>query len=197
MVRQTDLAEHRQAVRDLVYCAQCHSPMLLTGQEFVCPQNDAGSARVCTTTATDADAVIRAVVTKFIGRLMNDKVTESLVEDAQRGLHDTYRAQTRLDSPFILGESLGLPPGALARALPPEPDPEESWMLDEQKMKETAADPRTYLDFAEPGETRELLGAFVEQIRIGPTSVELAYHTPMPDDDNRPVVNSDQILLQK
>ena len=182
MVTPVDLSDHHNALGDLLRCSICHSQLTLTGKQFVCPQNEEGPTSKCETKATNADALIRAIMGKFVTRLMNDQVTETIVEDAQRDLPETRSGQN------FPGLSLGM-------ELPTEEEMEAIWMRDKQKMKETALDPRTYLDYAEPQETSELLRNFINEILVGPDSVELAYRVPMPDSDNHPVVTRDLVLL--
>ena len=43
MVSATNLVGHGYAVKDLVHCAQCGSPMLSDGSEFRCPLSEQAS----------------------------------------------------------------------------------------------------------------------------------------------------------
>ena len=207
MVRTTDLVGHRHALRELIHCSQCHSPLTLIGEQFVCPQSEAATTGSCETPATDADTLLRAVMKQFIVRLLNEENSNTLIADAQREVAREARetAQDQNRSGLQTG-GMPLPPSmGMFMELPPVPTESDSrkseselealWMQDTQEMRVTALDPTTYLDYAEPGETRELLRAFVEEILVGPHSVEMAYHTPMPDSENRPVVTSDHFQL--
>ena len=66
-------------------------------------------------------------------------------------------------------------------------------LRNQEGLKETAQDPRTYLDYAEPAETRHLIGLFVEEIRVAPDSLELIYINPLPDQENRATIAIEKI----
>ena len=189
MPEPVDLAEHGQALKDLFRCGQCRSPLTRQGQDLVCPQNEAGPAASCATTPANADSLIRSVMGRFVRRLMNDQVTQALVEEVQREL----RRQDQPNSQFDLRTGRSM----LSETVPAEQESAAAWLSNGQNIKRTATDPRTYLDYVEPQEARELLGFFVEEILVGPNSAEIVYLLPMPDDDNRPVITRDHVPLQQ
>ena len=47
MVRTTDLVEHRYAIRDMVHCSNCRSPLDLIGEYFSCPKAQSDGADRC------------------------------------------------------------------------------------------------------------------------------------------------------
>ena len=93
MARATSLVEHGFAVRDMIRCAQCGSPMQFSGAEFRCPRNRDAGAEDCPTTPRDGDALLRAVMSCLIDRLMNDGVTRELVEAADREISRAFHGQ--------------------------------------------------------------------------------------------------------
>ena len=219
MVRATSLVEHGYAVSDMIRCAHCRSPMRFSGGEFNCPRNGDAGAEDCPTPPQDGDALLRAVMNCLIGRLMNDSATRELVEAADqefaRVFHgptgDTGRSE-RMEPEDPEGEPTE--PGAsrydedvsevpewiqsmgpeLKKAVPTASD--LAFLRDPEGLKETAQDPATYLDHATPAQTRHLLGLFIEEIQVGPHSLEILYLNPLPDEGNRASITSDRIELR-
>ena len=221
MARATSLVEHGFAVRDMIRCAQCGSPMQFSGAEFNCPRNGDTGTEVCPTAPRDGDALLRAVMNCLIGRLVNDDVTRELVEAADQEISRAFHGQTGDTSePAGLAvtapeEPAGEPlvsPGPrydedaselpewiqsmgpeLIKALPTPLD--QAFLRDPEGLTEAARDPSTYLDHATSAQTRNLLGLFIEEIRVGRNSLELLYLRPLPDQGNRASITSDSIDL--
>ena len=221
MARATSLVQHGHAVRDMIRCAQCGSPMRFNGSEFTCSRYGDAGAEDCRTPPQDGDALLRAVVNCLIGRLMNDSVTRELVEAADQEIARGFQRQTGDTSET--GGLAGLAPqdperepaepGAsrydedaselpewiqsmgpeLKKAVPTASD--LPFLRDPEGLTETARALGTYLDHATPAQTRHLLGLFIEEIRVGPNSLEILYLYPLPDEGNRASITSDKIEL--
>ena len=219
MVRITDLAEHSQAVKDLIHCAQCGNPMELNGNEFICPRNLEGGLEECQTKPTDSENLLGKVMTCLIDRLMTDGVTQALVEETQRELGKEFSSiqdQISEKHRMLMGLNTQLR-GSRANAEQQEQSDQlesdiraltdqldsltaqkkaEPFLKNQEKIAETARDPGTYLDNAQPNETRELLGIFVEDIRVGSESVELIYLRGLPDEHSGTAITAEEIILQ-
>ena len=193
MVRIKNLVEHGHAVQDLIHCGQCGNRMQFNRNEFSCPRNENAIHGGCRTQPTNVDTLLRKVIDCLIGRLMNESVTQELANAARvevsRILNMPARQievgprfrwiripNQRTDEPFAQGHQMARVPSV-------------------EELKNTIQEPQTYLDYATPADTRELLSIFVKEIRVGPHSVELVYKNPMPDEENRPSVTSDQVPL--
>ena len=221
MARATSLVEHGFAVRDMIRCAQCGSPMQFSGAEFSCPRNGDAGTEVCPTAPRDGGALLRAIMSCLIDRLMNDGVTRELVEAADREISRAFHGQagdTRetgghagktpeesAGEPLVspaprYDEDLSEPPEwiqsmgpELKKALPTVLD--LAFLRDPEGLTEAVRDPSTYLDHATSAQTRNLLGLFIEEIRVGRNSLELLYLRPLPDQGNRASITSDSIDL--
>ena len=223
MVSVTNLVEHGYAVKDLVHCAQCGSPMLFDGSEFSCPLSADASQEGCLTPSWHGDQLLRAVVGCLVGRLMNDEVTQEVVEAADQTMTQDYQGITAMVGQ-IEGRLLADLEEELAKAQAGESTHDPSLlagiiralqdnfqnaevelqsaeslislyaaMRNPEGLKETAQDPKTYLDHAAPADTRHLIGLFVEEIRVGPDSLELVYINPLPDEENRASIALEKI----
>ena len=219
MVRITGLVDHGYAVQDLVHCAECDNPMHFNGNEFICPGNESAVTGGCQTPATDADTLLRNVMGCLIGRLMTPRVTQALVDSLDQEIieesetldnqyRDKYEELRSLETRRNWLEKISPREEEEKRQLLPRIDKVEmeTQSLYEQtglvpfirhpdRMKARAQDPQTYLDDAQPADTRELIGTFVEDIRVGAKSVELVYIDPLPDEENGLSVTSEHIEL--
>ena len=221
MARATSLVQHGHAVSDMVRCAQCGSPMRFNGAEFNCTRYGDAGAEDCPTPPQDGDALLTAVMNCLIGRLMNDSVTRELVEAADQEFARVFQRQTgdTGETGGLAGVAPQDPerepaePGAsrydedvsevpewiqsmgpeLKKAVPTASD--LAFLRDPEGLKETARALGTYLDHATPAQTRYLLGLFIEEIRVGPNSLEILYLYPLPDEGNRASITSDSIDL--
>ena len=221
MARATSLVEHGFAVRDMIRCAQCGSPMQFSGAEFSCPRNGDAGTEICPTAPQDGGALLRAIMNCLIGRLVNDDVTWELVEAADQEISWALHGQTGDTSEPAghagtapeepAGEPLVSPTRRyekdvselpewiqsmgpeLIKALPTALD--QAFLRDPEGLTEAARDPSTYLEHATSAQTRNFLGLFVEEIRVGPNSLELLYLSPLPDQRNRAFITSDSIDL--
>ena len=220
MVRITDLAEHSQAVKDLIHCAQCGNPMELNGNEFTCPRNREDGPEGCQTRPTDSEKLLGKVMTCLIDRLMTDGITQGLVDvalgeitdeftsireqisDKRRTLMQLNRERRGLEasSPEQEGEARQLESEIAAQeaqlGILRDQTKAEPFLKNQEKIRETATDPGTYLENAQPNETRELIGTFVEDIRVGSESVELIYLRGLPDEHSGTAITAEEIVLQ-
>ena len=220
MVRTTNLVEHGHAVKDLIHCAQCGNPMELNGNTFSCPSNREGEPERCQTQPTDTETLLGKVMTCLIGRLMTDGVTQGLVDmtyrkitgdftsiseqisDKQRTLRllNNERSRPGTSSPERENKvkQLDSEIAALGTQLRSLRDQKrgEPFVKNEEKIRETARDPGTYLENAQPNETRELIGTFVEDIRVGSESVELVYLRGLPDGHGGTAITAEDIVLR-
>ena len=80
MVRTTDLVGHRYAIRDIVHCSNCRSPLDLSGEHFACPNAQSAGAGRCPNPPVNADTLLRAVVGQLVTRIINPTTTRELIK---------------------------------------------------------------------------------------------------------------------
>ena len=68
-----------------------------------------------------------------------------------------------------------------------------AFISDREGLREDARDIATYIDHADPEETRELVNIFIQDIHVGPRWTEIFYSHPMPDKQDRARITSDLI----
>lgn len=62
-------------------------------------------------------------------------------------------------------------------------------------LTQTARDPATFLDHADPQDTRDLVNMFIQDVLVGTGSVEIVYSIPVRDQDARETFVSDLLVL--
>ncbi len=220
MVRTADLEEYGNAVKDLVHCAQCGTPMELSGNIFRCPRSRNSGTAECQSVPTGTDVLLDRVMTCLIDRLMTKGVTQAVVNvaygeinqeigDLEGQIRNNRRRLRTLERERRLFDASSADQEEQARRIDSEVEALESqlgslrdqaqaapFLRDQERIAEKARDPRTYLDNAQPSETRELLGSFVEEIRVGPDSVELVYLRGLPDENTGTSITAETIVLQ-
>ena len=220
MVRTADLEEYGNAVKDLVHCAQCGTPMELSGNQFRCPRSRNSGAADCQSVPTGTEVLLDRVMTCLIDRLMTEGVTQAVVGaaygeinqelgDLEGQIRDNRRRMRTLERERRRYDASSADQEEQARRIDSEVEALESqlgslrdqaqaapFLRDQERIAETARDPRTYLDNALPSEARELIGTFVEEIRVGPDSVELVYLRGLPDEKNGTSITAEAIVLQ-
>ena len=221
MAGATSLVELGFAARDLVRCALCGSPVRYSGGQFSCPRNGGSDGEACPTLPQAGDILLRGVMNCLIGRLMNDSVTRELVAAVEREIALVFPGPTggAGETGGLAGAGPPEPEGEPAQPGVPRydeeisqrpglfhgrvPEPEEAvlsamdlaFLRDPEGLEDAAQDPGTYLEHATPAQTRHFLGLFIEEIHLGPHSVEIQYLHPLPDAGNRASVTSDRIEL--
>ena len=69
------------------------------------------------------------------------------------------------------------------------------FITDENGLVQVARDPATFLDHADPRDTRDLVNLFIQNVLIGARSVEIIYAITMQDPDKKDMVASDLLVL--
>ncbi len=70
-----------------------------------------------------------------------------------------------------------------------------AFISDPEGLREDARGMAAHLDDADPSQTEQLLNIFVSEVRVGLELAEIFYTHPLPDDENRPEVESDRVAL--
>ena len=225
MVRTNSVLKHEEAVLDLIFCFHCDNPMVMEGDYFVCPNNGTESPESCTLPRTDAETLIRTIMSGLLERVLSDRVLSRLTNTIERALTaeldellphpalilDTFRIyqvqRDRLresiqDRTPTREEQLELAEldsrieeyQAEVQAATAIRD-EYHWLRFVSNPKDTARDPKTYLDYADPTDTRQLIEMFVEKIRVGSESFWMDYRVPLPDRDNLATISSEELAI--
>ena len=225
MVRINNLRKHEEAVLDLIFCSECHSPMVIQGDCFVCPNNQDSAQESCQLLPTKADTLITRIVNQLMERVLPEPVLRSLLDEMDHQL--TVELDTLVPHPQWAEVPLSMARAERERLRQVVQDrpgtPEEvtelaevearietleaeklgtvqqtyeySWLRDNKQLRQTAKDPKTYLDYADPADTQQLLAMFVEKVRVGNSSFHMDYRLPLADSNNRATVTSEELKL--
>ena len=213
--------EHRSVLSGIAHCSNCGALMTVVGTHYACPANMEGGAEHCSTTPIDAERLVvaqpvkRVMTDSAIALLTNDiqemasaksrmqkerlqtseSSTEGLNSRKEKLLSPVEQGLTKY--PEIAGEindinatSMGL---SYESKIARDEIDKLAFISDRDGLREDARDIATYIDHADPEETKELVDIFIQDIRVGPRWTEIFYSHPMPDEQDRARVTSDRI----
>jgi hypothetical protein len=89
------IPERQTSLNELAHCSVCGTTMALIGDNYVCPVNAERASDRCHTTPVNAGALVRAVATQLLKRVMTDDTVIMLTEDFQQSASEISNMQQR------------------------------------------------------------------------------------------------------
>ena len=80
MVNSTTVTKSKPSMNGMLFCANCGSEMLNTGQRYYCPNTTVESGGKCPTKPVDARYLLHKVVTRIISRLATEETISHITE---------------------------------------------------------------------------------------------------------------------
>ena len=197
----------------LVHCNNCEALMLRENEDYICPNNRAQTKPHCPTTPINAQHMFSRVIPSMVKRVTTDAVLDQMVRtvremtkpakeiqeerlrQAQSKMAELNQLRAELlesveqnGSTYAASRvkqidqtSIGL--AYQATVAQKELDTLE-FITQEEGIRETAKDPRTYLGDANPADVRELLELMIKDIRVSPSTALIIYSDSMPNGEN-------------
>ena len=223
MLEPAAIREMRPVLTGKVSCSHCGSAMNEEAGKFSCPNSAAGNCPEVSADARDLLArvivqVVDRVVTgdrvERVSERMKERLEPAALEQrsrlsaTERDISVLREAKLRIlqeveegtrpyqDAAEEVNEIDRAAAGLAYQSMVARDELDKiDFMQDEEGIRGTAQDIRTYVESPAPEYVQRLLDLVVKEVRVGPGEALLVYALPVPDGENPQGIESDRIPL--